>query len=251
MIDLGFLGTIEFTWQFFGGFLSIVLIDLVLAGDNAVIIAMAVRNLPPDQRRKGIIVGAGAAVVLRVILTFMIAMLLNTPLIKLGGGLLIFWIAVKLFVEGCPEDECKKECKTIWQAMWTIMVADIVMSLDNMLAVGGASHGNLFLILFGLGLSIPFVVFTSSLLSKLMDRYPIIIYLGAAVLGKVSAEMIFTDPWVAGWLGLGHYTIWALEAIFAAGVIVIGKVWMKLFSGKAELACVEAGSGKITGHPER
>ncbi len=227
-MDLGFLGTIDFSLDFMWRFLSIVVIDLVLAGDNAVIIAMAVRNLPENQRRKGIIIGAGAAVGLRVVLTFAISMLLSVPLIKLSGGILIFWIAIKLLLEGTAQEEGTHECKTMWQAMWTIMVADIVMSVDNMLAVGAAANHNLFLILFGLGLSIPFVVFTSGLLSRLMDRFPVIIYIGAAVLGKVAAEMIFTDPWVASWLKWDHVWVWVMEAVFAGGVIVTAKVFRRL-----------------------
>ena len=188
------LGHVSFSWEFVAALLSIVLIDLILAGDNAVIIAMAVRSLPRKQRQKGILIGAGAAVLLRVVLTFFAAQLLQTPYLKFIGGLFILWIAVKLFIEGAPGEEVHREASTIWQAMWVIVVADITMSVDNVLAVAGASKGNLFLLIFGLGLSIPFVVFTSSLLSMLMDKYPYIIYIGAAILGKVGAEMIITDP---------------------------------------------------------
>ena len=170
-MDLGIFGQIHFTWDFFVGFLSIILIDLILAGDNAVIIAMAVRSLPRKQRMRGIAFGAGAAVILRVILTFFAAQLLQIQFIKFIGGAVIVWIAVKLFVEGAPDEEAKKEAKTLLQAIWVIIIADLTMSTDNVLAVAGASKGNLFLLLFGLGLSIPFVVFTSNLLSLLMDKY--------------------------------------------------------------------------------
>ncbi|MEW6660054.1 MAG: TerC family protein [Thermodesulfobacteriota bacterium] len=227
-------GLDKFDWAFCVGIFNIVIIDLILAGDNAVVIAMAVRSLPRQQRQVGIFVGAGAAVLLRVVLTFFVAKLLNIPLVKLIGGLLIAWIAVKLFLEGAPEQEGGKEAKTLWQAMWLIVIADITMSTDNVLAVAGASHGNLFLLIFGLALSIPFVVFTSNLLSMLMDRYPIIIYLGAAVLGKVSGELIFTDPLVAGWLQLPHWFTYVMEAVFAAGVILVGKLWIRLVFRKAE-----------------
>jgi len=128
---------------------------------------------------------------------------------------------VKLFIEGAPEQE-DREAKSLLQAMWLIMVADITMSTDNILAVAGASHGNFFLLLFGLALSIPFVVFTSNLLSMLMDRYPIIIYLGAAILGRVAAELIFTDPWVVNWLAPPVWFRYTMEAVFAIGVIVVG-----------------------------
>ena len=171
-MDLGILGQIHFNWEFVTGLLSIVLIDLILAGDNAVVIAMAVRSLPRKQRTRGIAFGAGAAVILRVTLTFFAAQLLQINFIKFIGGAVILWIAVKLFVEGAPDEEVKREAKTLWQAIWVIIIADITMSTDNVLAVAGASKGNLFLLLFGLALSIPFVVFTSNLLSMLMDKYP-------------------------------------------------------------------------------
>jgi len=224
-MDLAAWGLDKLDWKFFAGILNIVIIDIILAGDNAVVIAMAVRSLPRKQRQLGIIMGAGAAVLLRVILTFFVAKLLDIEFIKLAGGVLIAWIAVKLFIEGAPE-QADKEAKTLLQAMWLIVVADITMSTDNVLAVAGASHGNPFLLLFGLGLSIPFVVFTSNLLSMLMDRYPIIIYIGAAILGRVAAEMIFTDPFVENWLAPPTWFKYAMEILFALGVIGLGKLWL-------------------------
>ena len=226
-MDWGSLGTISLDWQFFSSLLSIVIIDLILAGDNAVVIAMAVRGLPADQRTKGIIFGAGAAVLLRVVLTFFVAQLLQINYIKLVGGLLILWIAVKLFVEGVPEEGMDKQATTVAQAIKVIVIADITMATDNMLAVAGVSHGNLFLLLFGLGLSIPFVVFTSNLLAMLMDRYPIIIYIGAAILGRVGGEMIITDPITVSFLNPSKVVQYAVEITFAVGVIVAGKLWMK------------------------
>lgn len=226
-LDLGILGTISFDWEFVTRLLSIVLIDLILAGDNAVVIAMAVRSLPADKRRKGIYLGAGAAVILRVACTFFVSQMLQINFIKLVGGALILWIAVKLFMEGAPEESHDSEAATIGQAVKIIVVADITMSLDNMLAVGGASHGNLFLLLFGLMLSIPLVVLTSNLLSMLMDRYPIIVYIGAAVLGRVGGEMLMTDPVTVKYLAPGKYTQYGVEAVLAVGVIVVGKLLMK------------------------
>jgi len=225
-MDWAAWGLDKLNWAFFIGILNIVIIDLILAGDNAVVIAMAVRSLPRRQRQWGIILGSGAAVILRVVLTFFVAQLLEIQFIKLAGGVLITWIAVKLFVEGAPE-QADQEAKSLLQAMWLIMVADITMSTDNVLAVAGASHGNLFLLIFGLALSIPFVVFTSNLLSMLMDRYPIIIYIGAAILGRVAAEMIFGDPAVVRWLNPPHWFSYVMEAVFAVGVIVVGKLWLR------------------------
>ena len=226
-MDLGIFGQITFDMQFLSALISIVIIDLILAGDNAVVIAMAVRSLPAEHRKKGILYGAGAAVLLRVIATFFVSQLLTISFVKLVGGVLITWIAVKLFMEGVPEENIKKEATTIAQAVKVIVIADITMAVDNMLAVGGASHGNLFLLIFGLGLSIPFVVFTSNLLSMLMDRYPVIIYIGAAILGKVGGEMIITDPITASILKPDKAVIYITEAVFAIGVIVVGKLWMK------------------------
>ena len=246
MIDLGMLGHISFDLKFLSALFSIVIIDLILAGDNAVIIAMAVRGLPVRQRKKGILFGAGAAVGLRVICTFFVAQLLTIHYVKLVGGAVILWIAVKLFVEGTGEEHLKGEATTIWQAVKLIVIADISMSIDNMLAVGGASHGNMFLLLFGLGLSVPFVVFTSNLLSMLMDRFPVIIIIGAAILGKVGGEMMLTDPFTLKLLpaslltaDLLHPVKWfqySVEAVFAVGVIVVGKLLMRWMIQKAERA---------------
>ncbi len=233
-MDFGSLGSIAFDLNFISGIFSIIIIDLVLAGDNAVVIAMAVRSLPQDQRKKGIIFGSGAAVLLRVVLTFFVSQLLQINYIKLVGGILITWIALKLFMEGMPEESSGKEANTMWQAMKTIIIADITMATDNMLAVAGASHGNLFLLLFGLGLSIPFIVFTSNLLSMLMDKYPIIIYIGAAILGKVGGEMIITDPVVMNMLNPGKVVQYSVEIAFAIGVIAVGKLWMKWKSSREE-----------------
>ena len=223
MIDVGWLGQISFTWEFFAAVMSIVFIDLVLAGDNAVVIAMAVRNLPGKQRLWGIALGAGAAVVVRVIATFLVAQLLNIQFIKLVGGAVIIWIAVKLLSEGADEECAERECGSLWQAVWIIIVADMSMGIDNMLAVGAASHGNLFLLLFGLVLSIPFVVFMSNILSKLMNRYPIILWLGAGILGKVGGEMMITDPWVYGLLNPPKWVEYAVMVFFVAFVCGLSK----------------------------
>lgn len=225
MIDLGWLGQIAFTWEFLVAVMSIVLIDLVLAGDNAVVIAMAVKNLHGRERQMGIILGAGGAVIIRVICTFMVAQLLNLSFVKLIGGAVIIWIGIKLLTEGTKEECHSKECSSLWQALWIIIVADLSMGIDNMLAVGAASHGNLFLLLFGLLLSIPMVVFLSTWLSRLMDRYPIILWIGAAVLGKVGGEMMITDPWVQGLLNPPKWADYAAMAFFVVFVCALSK-WL-------------------------
>jgi YjbE family integral membrane protein len=212
-----------FTTQFLLDVLSIVLIDLVLAGDNAVVIALAVKNLPPRERKIGITVGAGMAVFLRVLLTFFASKLLLIQFVKLVGGLLILWIAVKLLTQDSAEEEGGRQATSLWSAMTYIMIADITMSTDNILAIAGTSEGHLGLLIFGLGLSIPFVVFTSNLLSRFMDRFPVIVVLGAAVLGRVGGEMIMTDPWVKTTFGFPHWLDYVVQAVLAVGVVLAGK----------------------------
>ncbi|MFZ1983241.1 MAG: TerC family protein [Desulfatitalea sp.] len=233
MIDLGFLGQIHFNWQFVTALLSIVLIDLILAGDNAVVIAMAVKNLHGRQRTWGISLGAAGAVMVRVVCTFFVAKLLTVSFIKLIGGAVILWIAVKLLIEGSEEHD-HKEAGSIMQALWVIIVADMSMGIDNMLAVGGASHGNFFLLLFGLALSIPFVVFMSSMLAKLMDRFPIILYIGAAVLGKVGGEMMITDPVVHNWLHPTKIAEYGVMLFFTIGVVALGRYLLLSKRSQAE-----------------
>jgi len=201
---------------------SIVLIDLLLAGDNALVIALAVRSLAPRERRFGIAGGAIAAVVLRVGLTFMAAQLLSVRYLQVAGGVFVLWIAVKVLIDACEPPESVPSPKRFWQAIWYIVVADITMSVDNILAIAGASHGHFWLILFGLTVSIPFVVLSSNLLSRLMDRWPVLVLLGSGILGKVGGEMIFTDPAVTGVWQIPETVRWCLEAALAAGLMAFG-----------------------------
>ena len=204
--------------------LSIVLIDLLLAGDNALVIAMAVRSLPKRQRRIGIIGGAGAAVVLRVGLTVVAARLLTIQYLQIAGGLLVLWIALKVLIDAStPPDEALAPAR-FWQAIWYIVVADITMSTDNVLAIAGASKGNFWLIAFGLAVSIPFIVLSSNLLSRLMDRFPALIYLGAGILAKVGGDMILTDPLVTHAWNPGDIVRYALDAVLVVGIIGIGRM---------------------------
>ena len=175
---------------------QIILIDVVLSGDNAVVIALACRNLSPDQRKKGIFWGVAGAVGLRVVLTVFAALVMNLPWLKFVGGLLLLWIAVKLML---PEDEDGHDIEPsahLWGAVKTIVVADFVMSLDNVIGVAGAAHGNLALLLFGLAVSIPLIVWSSQLILHWMERFPVIVLLGAGLLGYVAGQMIFSDPGV-------------------------------------------------------
>ncbi|HXF27202.1 MAG TPA: TerC family protein [Bryobacteraceae bacterium] len=203
---------------------SIVLIDLLLAGDNALVIAMAVRGLSPRQRRIGIALGAGAAVVLRIALTIVAAQLLNVEFIKLVGGAFVIWIAVRVLADASSAEPAVAVPKRLWKAVWLIVVADITMSTDNILAIAGASGGNDWLIIFGLALSIPFVVFSSNLLAKLMDRYWIIVYLGAGILGKVGGEMMLTDAFVERTLHPSKILLYSVEAAAVIVILVLGRI---------------------------
>lgn len=207
-------------WDWTVAILQIVLIDIVLAGDNAVVIALAVRQLEKKERFWGIVIGSGMAVVLRVALTFVASQLINLDYVKVVGGILILWIAVKLLSENTGTDQEHAAAKNLWHAVWLITIADITMSLDNVLAVAGASKGSFGLLLFGLGLSIPLVVFTSSMLSRLMDRYPVVVYLGSAVLGWVGGGMIVTDRLIVGLWPATSLEIRAVEVLCATLVVL-------------------------------
>ena len=213
--------------EFWAAVLQIILIDVVLSGDNAVVIALACRNLPPEQRRSGIFWGVAGAVGLRVVLTMAAALVMNLPWLKLVGGLLLLWIGVKLLV---PEDDDATGITPaghLWGAVRTIIVADFVMSLDNVIGVAGASHGNLFLLLFGLLVSIPLIIGTSQMILRLMERWPVVVVVGAALLGWVAGSMIWSDPALAGCVAnapAGAAT--AAAALSALLVVVVGK-WLE------------------------
>jgi len=203
--------------------LRLVLIDLLLAGDNALVIALAVRALPKPQRRLGIVGGASGAVVLRVALTPVAARLLTVPYLQIAGGLFILWIALKVIIDASSSPDEAHAPHRLWQAIWYIVVADITMSTDNILAIAGASHGDFWLILFGLAVSIPFIVFSSNLLATLMDRFPALIYLGAAILGQVGGEMLLTDPLVTRAWNPSETVRWAVEAGLAIAILISGR----------------------------
>ncbi len=228
------------TGHFLFNALSIVLIDLLLAGDNALVIALAARSLPKRQRRVAIIFGAAGAVVLRVALTALAARLLTIRYVQLVGGLLILWIALKVFVDASDPPDAAPEPKRLAQAIWYIVAADVTMSLDNILAIAGASKGHVGLIVFGLTLSIPLVVSTANLLSSLMDRYPVLIYIGAGILGRVGGEMILTDPFTAGQFSPAPWLRYSIEGALAVTVIVAGKLIATSRLRKAQLAKPEA-----------
>ena len=215
------------TPQFWVSVLQIIAIDLLLSGDNAVVIALACRNLPPEQRRKGVMFGVAGAIFLRVILTFFAVGLLTLPYIKLVGAVLLLWIGIKLLI---PEEEHEganiKADTHLWGAIKTIIVADFVMSLDNVIGVAGAAKGSFGLLVFGLLISIPMIVWSSQMILKMMDRFPAIITLGGALLGFVAGEMLMTDTLTKAWADTQpHWLHWLVPAAGAILVVVVGK-WL-------------------------
>jgi len=227
--------------MFWTGLGQIIIINIVLSGDNAVVIALAARSLPAKQQTQAIVWGSGVAVAMRIVLTIVAVELLRLPLLKLVGGALLLWIAVQLML---PEEEGEGAAKAgsgFWAAIKTILVADLVMSLDNVIAVAAAAKGNLTLLIMGLAISIPLVIFGSTLLLKVMERFPIIIAIGAALLGWVAGEMFITDPLVKDWVDASAAALhWVGPAAGAAAVVALG-TWLAAQAMARRPALVELG----------
>ena len=198
------------------------MVDLTLSGDNAVVIAAAAKSLRPDLRKRALIAGAACAVIALVTAAFFVTQLLHVRFLQIVGGIVILWIALSLFREEPPPEASARHLAGFWKAMWFIIVADVTMSTDNILAVGALAKGNIALLLFGLGISIPLVIFASGLLATLMDKYVVIVYLGAALLGRVAGEMIMTDAFVVQRFAPSTTLRYAAEAIGALGVLIMG-----------------------------
>ena len=207
--------------------LQIIWIDIVLSGDNAVVIALACRSLPERQRKWGIILGAGTAIALRVIFAIFIIYLLNVPWLKIVGGVLLLWIAVKLVI---PEHDGHGEGvvagTTLFGAIRTIAIADAVMSLDNVIAIAAASHGSVTLLVLGLLISIPLIVFGSTLILTIIDRFPLLIYAGAGLLGWIAGHMLTSDPVIVAWLGAEAAAAYDLPVRVAGAVLVVTTGWL-------------------------
>ena len=219
------------TAEFWGRWLAIVIIDLSLAGDNALVIALAVRTLPPRQQFYGRIGGTFGAVALRLTFIAIISQLLRIPFLQAVGGVVLIWIAVKLVRQDAGGGEGGHRVRqgtTLREAVWIIIVADVIMSLDNVLAVAAAAHGDMLLVFFGVGLSIPIVIWGSGILARLMGRFPWIVLLGGSVLGWVSGEMILKDGIVRAWLGESVVDTlhWVVPAVLGIGVVVVGRWWV-------------------------
>src|SRR5258708_17760505 len=187
------------TQAFWLGLLKIIGVNIILSGDNAVVIALAARSLPPAQQKKAVFWGAGAAIVLRILLTLFAVALLTLPWLKLVGSLLLFWIGVKLLIPEDGDDDIQASEHLI-TAIKTILIADLGMSLDNVIAVAAAAGGSVVLLILGLAISIPLVIFGATLLIKLMERFPVIITGGAGLIGWVAGEMLVADLALKGWL---------------------------------------------------
>jgi len=225
---------------FWMSLLQIIWIDLLLSGDNAVVIALACRSLPEKQRKWGILLGAGAAVALRIVFAMVVTVLLGVPFLKVVGGLLLFWIAIKLVTDNAGDAHEVEASDSLFKAVRTIAIADAVMSLDNVVAIAAAARGHFELFIFGLLLTIPLIIFGSQMLLKLLTRFPILIWAGAALLGWIAGEMLVGDPMAlqfmqgldpslvvpdpehAGGIKAGPLVHYVASAIGAVFVVVVG-----------------------------
>lgn len=214
---------------------QIIWIDLLLSGDNAVVIALACRSLPDHQRKIGIFLGASAAVILRILFALVITQLLAIPFLQALGGILLFWIAIKLVVGEEGEEKNIKASDKLWAAVWTIAMADAVMSLDNVVAISAAADGHAELFIFGLLLSVPLIIFGSTLVMGLIERFPLFVWAGAALLGWIAGEMLVRDVALMKIIGVipTHTLEYVAAALGAAFVLTIGFLLKKRASHPA------------------
>ena len=212
-----------FSIEFIMALLAIIMVDLVLAGDNAVVIALAARNIPKEKQRKVILLGTLGAVVIRMLATFAVVWLLKVPGLLLVGGIVLVWIAYKLLVEEKKHDSVAAE-STIVQAVGTIIVADMVMGIDNVIAVAGVAHGDFLLILLGLIISIPIMVFGSTFVIVLIDKFPIVIYIGSAILAFTAGKMMMDEPLLKSIVEPLDMGKWVIIGIVTIGVIAAGRI---------------------------
>jgi integral membrane protein, YjbE family len=219
--------------EFWVAVAKIIWINILLSGDNAVVIAMACRGLPHRQRLWGMILGAGVAVLLRIVFTGVVASLMLLPYLKIAGGLALFYIAAKLLVPDDPDRDETEAVEHLWRAVRIVAVADIIMSLDNVIAIAAAAGGNMALVVIGLAISIPLIVAGAALIMALLDRFPILVWAGAALLGWIVGEVIATDPVSVGYLtnnygaAVAHKVEYAAAAVGAVLVLVVGGLWRR------------------------
>jgi YjbE family integral membrane protein len=211
--------------EFWIALFQIIMINIVLSGDNAVVIALASRSLPPSQQKKAIVFGSVGAIVMRLALTFFAVMLLSQPYLKLVGAALLLWIGVGLLKGGDDSGDLKAH-SNLAAAIKTIIIADLVMSLDNVIGVAAAAKGNVSLLVIGLVISIPLIIYGSAIILKLMTRFPVIITIGAALLGWVAGEMAVSDPALVGWM-TGHGTVHMVAPAAGALLVVLTGNWLQ------------------------
>ncbi|EHL06699.1 hypothetical protein SDC9_29585 [bioreactor metagenome] len=210
-----------FSPEFFQALFAIVIMDLVLGGDNAIVIGMAARNLPKQQQKKVILFGTGGAILIRTLATLVAVYLLKIPGLMFAGGLLLVWMAYKLLTDE-KHDEQVDSAASFWGAIKTIIIADAVMGLDNVLAVAGAAHGHPILVVFGLLISIPIVVWGSTLVIKAINRFPVIIPIGSAVITHTAVTMLVHEKFVVNIIGESALIEWGLSAVLIACVLYLG-----------------------------
>ncbi len=214
------------TPQFLISVLEIILINILLSGDNAVVIALACRNLPDKLRRQGILWGVLGAIVLRIILTYFAMSLLNYPWLKVIGAVLLIWIGIKLIVGDENAEHEVKASDQLISAIWTILIADLVMSLDNVMAVTAAAKGNLPLIIFGLVISIPLVIYGSQIIMRLIERMPLLVPAGGGLLGYIAGDLATDDPVVAPWIESSAPMVDWLAPFVGIAIVVIPGLWL-------------------------
>jgi YjbE family integral membrane protein len=213
--------------QFFSALAAIIIIDLVLAGDNAIVIALAARKLPPHLQMRAVLWGTAGAIAVRVAMTLIVVALLRIPGLMLAGGVLLLWIAYRLLAsdDGAEHGAASGRITGFWSALRTIVIADAVMGLDNVLAVAGAAHGSFLLVVLGLLISIPIMVWGSTLVLKLVDRYPVVVYIGAGVLAWTAGSMTANEPLLAPYLAGRAWIEWVAIAAAVGGVLLAG--WLR------------------------
>lgn len=212
-----------FTAAFWSSLLAIIMIDLILAGDNAIVIGLAARKLPKEQQTKAVVLGTVGAVIIRALATLVVVWLLKIPGLLLVGGLMLVWIAYKLLVDH-KEEENVKAGDSLWAAVRTIIIADAAMGLDNVIAVAGAAHGEFLLVILGLLISVPIMVWGSTLILKIMERFPIVIYFGSGVLAWTASHMIIKEPLIHNFFVNKPFLEWGVIISVIAGVLILGKI---------------------------
>ncbi|MCK9860169.1 TerC family protein [Paenibacillus sp. ATY16] len=224
-------------FEFLTTLLSIVFIDLILAGDNAIVIGMAAKRLPKETQKKAILYGTCGAILLRIVATVLVVYLLNIPWLLVAGGVILLWIAYKLLVQE-EDHENIKAGSTLWGSVWTIIIADAAMGLDNVIAVAGAAQGHTLLVIIGLIISIPIVVWGSTLFIKLLSKFPWIIYAGSAVLAYTASKMITHEPAWKAWFEENQVVKWLVIAIAVVAVLGAG-LWTNAWKKKHPQAAHE------------